>query len=79
MGLLSAIVTAPLAPVRVAVWVGELIRDEVDRELYDPAVIRRELTEVDEARAAGRIGPAEADRRQRELIGRLVRPDRQEV
>ncbi|MEU7871687.1 c-type cytochrome biogenesis protein CcmI [Dactylosporangium sp. NPDC049140] len=79
MGLVSAILTAPLAPVRVAVWVGELIRDEVDRQLYDPTVIRRQLGEVDEDRAAGRIDPAEADRRQRELIGRLIRPDRQEV
>ncbi|WP_426512804.1 gas vesicle protein GvpG [Dactylosporangium sp. McL0621] len=76
MGLVSALLTAPLAPVRVAIWVGELIRDEVDRELYDPGVIRRQLGEVDEDRAAGRIDPAEADRRQRELIGRLIRPDR---
>jgi cytochrome c-type biogenesis protein CcmH/NrfG len=79
VGLVSALLTAPLAPVRVAVWVGELIRDEVDRQLYDPGVIRRQLGEVDEDRAAGRIDAAEADRRQRELIGRLVRPDRQEV
>jgi cytochrome c-type biogenesis protein CcmI len=79
VGLLGALLTAPLAPVRVAVWVGELIRDEVDQQLYDPAVIRRQLEELDEDRTAGRIDPADADRRQRELIGRLIRPDRQEV
>ncbi|WP_433220810.1 gas vesicle protein GvpG [Dactylosporangium sp. CS-047395] len=71
---MSALLTAPLAPVRVAVWVGELIRDEVDHELYDPTVIRRELQEVDEARAAGRIDAATADERQRELLSRLIRP-----
>jgi hypothetical protein len=74
MGLVGALLTAPLAPMRTVLWVGELIRDEVEHELYDPAVIRREIQEVDDARAAGRIDPGEADRRQRELIGRLIRP-----
>ncbi|WP_433062749.1 gas vesicle protein GvpG [Dactylosporangium sp. CS-033363] len=74
MGLVTALLTAPLAPVRAVVWVGGLLRDEVDRELYDPTVIRHELQEVDEARAAGRIDAATADERQRELLSRLIRP-----
>ncbi|MET7403522.1 gas vesicle protein GvpG [Dactylosporangium sp. NPDC005572] len=74
MGLVGAILTFPLAPVRAVVWVGDILREQVEHQLYDPAVIRRELEEVAEARAAGRIDPADADRRERELVGRLVRP-----
>ncbi|GAA2366866.1 gas vesicle protein GvpG [Dactylosporangium salmoneum] len=74
MGILSALLTAPIAPVRLAVWVGELIRDQVDHELYDPGVIRRKIQEVDEARAAGRISPEDAEQLQQELLERLIRP-----
>ncbi|GAA3240689.1 gas vesicle protein GvpG [Dactylosporangium siamense] len=74
MGLIGGIVTLPFAPVRVALWVGELIREQVEHELYDPAVIRGQIEQLDQDRSAGRIAPEEADRRQRELIARLVRP-----
>ncbi|WP_432969284.1 gas vesicle protein GvpG [Dactylosporangium sp. CA-233914] len=74
MGLVSAILTAPLAPVRVVFWVGDIIQEQVDHEMYDPGVIRGKIQETDEARAAGQIDPAEADELQRELIGRLIRP-----
>jgi cytochrome c-type biogenesis protein CcmH/NrfG len=72
VGLVGAILTLPLAPARLAVWVGEVVREQVEHEWYDPAVVRRRLSEVDEAAAAGRIDDEEADRRRRELIGRLV-------
>ncbi|GGM44532.1 gas vesicle protein GvpG [Dactylosporangium sucinum] len=74
MGLVSAILTLPIAPVRAVVWVGDVLREEVERQMFDPAVIRRELQAVDSARAEGRIDPADADRLERELVGRLVRP-----
>ncbi|WP_238016903.1 gas vesicle protein GvpG [Dactylosporangium sp. AC04546] len=74
MGLVGAILTLPLAPVRAVVWVGEVLREQVEHQLFDPAVIRRELEEISEARAAGRIDPEDADQRERELVGRLVRP-----
>lgn len=74
MGLIGGILTLPFAPVRMALWVGELIREQVEHQLYDPAVIRRQIEQLDEDRSAGRIAPAEADRQQQELIARLVRP-----
>jgi hypothetical protein len=74
MGLFSAILTAPLAPARMVLWISGLIRDQVEHELYDPAVIRRKIQEIDDARAAGQIDPADADRQQQELIARLIRP-----
>ena len=43
MGLFTTLLTLPLAPVRGVVWVTEQVADEIDRELYDEANIRREM------------------------------------
>ena len=74
MSLISAIFTLPLAPVRGVVWVGEVLQEQAERELYDPAVIRRQLEELDEARAAGRISEEEAAEWEEELLSRLLQP-----
>jgi hypothetical protein len=55
MGLFSAILTAPLAPVRGAAWVAQQVAEEADRQLYDESRIRRDLLQlelVDEQRSA---------------------------
>ncbi len=72
MGLVSGLLTLPLAPARAVLWLGEVLRQEVDRQLYDPVSIRRQLEELDEARAAGQISDADLEQQQRELLGRLV-------
>ncbi|MGW0177770.1 gas vesicle protein GvpG [Nocardia sp. NPDC003345] len=74
MGLLSAIVSLPLAPVRGVIWLGEVIQDQVDRQRHDPAAIRRELDEIDRAAAAGLLSDAEHRRAQQELLDRMIRP-----
>jgi len=35
VGLISGLLTLPLAPVKGAAWVAEQVADEADRELYD--------------------------------------------
>ncbi|MDT7626140.1 MAG: hypothetical protein QOF99_7041, partial [Pseudonocardiales bacterium] len=50
MGLLTGLLTLPLAPLRGVLWVSELIRDHAEQQYYDPAEIRRQLELVDEAR-----------------------------
>jgi hypothetical protein len=72
VGLVGAILTLPLAPARLAIWVGEVVRDQVEHEWYDPAVTRRRIAAVDKAEAEGRLDARAADRSRRELIGRLV-------
>jgi len=73
MGLVTGILTLPFAPARMVVWLGGVIRDQVEHELYDPAVIRRQLEELDEARSAGRIDEQEAARQEQDLLDRLFR------
>ncbi|MEV4515447.1 gas vesicle protein GvpG [Dactylosporangium sp. NPDC049525] len=73
MGLISGILTLPLAPVRVVFWLGDVLREQAEHQLYDPGVIRRQLEDLEDARAAGRVGEEEADRQEQELLDRLFR------
>ena len=72
MGLVSGLLTLPLAPLRGTVWVAEQVAAEADRQLYDPARIRRQLEEVAAARRDGRLDEEEAAAVERELVRRLL-------
>lgn len=73
MGLLTGVLGLPFAPLRATVWVAEQVAEEADRTLSDPAVIRRRLEELADARAAGTIPPEQADEEERDLVARLLR------
>jgi hypothetical protein len=73
MGLISGILTLPLAPVRVVFWLGDVLREQAEHQLYDPGVIRRQLEDLQDARDEGRIGDEEAARQEQELLDRLFR------
>jgi hypothetical protein len=72
MGLISAIITAPLAPVRGVVWVAEQVHEQAMREYYDPEAIQLALDEVQLNRELGVIDDEEADRREDELLERMI-------
>lgn len=72
MGLFSGLLTLPLAPVRGVAWVVEQVADEVDRQLYDEAAIRRELLALELAHEDGTIDAAERELREDELLERLA-------
>jgi hypothetical protein len=72
VGLISGLLTLPLAPVRGVVWVAEQVKDEAERQWSSPAAIQAELTELTRQREAGEIDPAEADAREEELVERLL-------
>ncbi|MEV6874211.1 gas vesicle protein GvpG [Amycolatopsis sp. NPDC051128] len=71
MGLVGTILGLPFAPVRGVLAVAELIRQQVDAELYHPASVRSELEAVAEARALGEISPEEEAERQQQVLNRL--------
>ena len=79
MGLLSWTVGLPLAPVRGLISVGRLIQHQVDSQMGDPAVVRRRLEAIDEAKRQGRIDPAQAARLEAEITQAMVRPRPPEV
>lgn len=72
MGLLSGLLTLPLAPVRGTIWVAEQVLEEAERQYYDPAAIRRQLEDVEELRVSGAISDEEAEQMEDELVERLM-------
>ncbi|MEU9734246.1 gas vesicle protein GvpG [Streptomyces sp. NPDC048002] len=71
MGLLTQLLTFPLAPVRGVNWVVDQVLDAAEREYYDPAPVERELAELEKALLEGRLDQAEFDEREDELLDRL--------
>ncbi|MBF0660849.1 gas vesicle protein GvpG [Rhodococcus sp. (in: high G+C Gram-positive bacteria)] len=74
MGLLTTLITLPLAPVKGVMWVGEIIEEQVEQQLHDPANVRRELEEIENAAAAGDISPEEKDDAQQAVLNRMISP-----
>ncbi|HEY3529311.1 MAG TPA: gas vesicle protein GvpG [Nocardioides sp.] len=72
MGLLTGLLTLPVAPLRGVVAVAEQVRRRAEDEFYDPAKIRAELDEVDRLRAAGELTDEEATAWEDQLIDRLI-------
>jgi hypothetical protein len=71
MGLISEVLLLPLAPVRGTAWVLRQVRDEAERQYYDPAAIRAELALLEERLEAGELDAEEFDRLEDELLDRL--------
>lgn len=74
MGLLTGLITWPLAPVRGVIWLAERIQEQAERQHYDPAEIRRQLELVDEARRRGELSEAECAALEEDLLDRLLHP-----
>jgi hypothetical protein len=72
MGLLSTILSLPVAPVRGVIWLGEVIQDQVDQKMHDPATMRRELEEIDAAAAAGQLSEEERRQAQQAVLDRMT-------
>ena len=72
MGLFTALLTAPLAPIRFVGWTAEQVLDAAERRLHDPAVIRRELADLARRADAGEISEEEFDRAEDEILRRLA-------
>ncbi len=72
MDLLTLLFRLPFLPMKGFVRIAEIIRDEVDRQMYDPAAVRRQIQDAEEARAAGRISDEELAEIERAAVGRLT-------
>jgi len=62
----------PFLPVRGVIKLGELIQEEVEQELHDPARIRRELEDAVRRHDDGEISDEEFARIEDELTALLV-------
>ena len=71
MGLITGLLTLPIAPVRGVVWVAEKLQDAAERELHDPAVLRAQLTALNQELEDGFINLEEFEREEERLLDRL--------
>jgi hypothetical protein len=72
MGLITGLLTLPLAPVRGTVWLAERIQEQAESELYDESAIRAGLLELESARQAGTLDEQEIAAAEDALIERLM-------
>jgi hypothetical protein len=72
VGLLTGLVTLPLAPVRGVAWVAEQVAEEADRQLYDEASIRRDMLQLELDYEDGKIDVQEREHYEEQLLERLA-------
>jgi Gas vesicle protein G len=72
VGLITGLLTLPLAPVRGTVWIAERILEQAEAELNDEDTILAQLMEIDAARQAGELGEQEAAEAEDILLARLI-------
>lgn len=61
MGLITGLLTLPLAPVRGVAWVAEKVAEQAELELYDEQRIMRELAELEAAHDEGQLSDEDFD------------------
>jgi hypothetical protein len=74
MNLLTLPFKLPLLPVQGFIRLAEMIQEQAEQELYNPAAVRRQLEDVEQAQASGEISDQEAAEAEDEAVGRLVQP-----
>jgi hypothetical protein len=72
MGLITGLLTLPLAPVRGTAWLAERIQEQAEAELTDESAIRAGLLELEAQRASGEFDEQELSEAEDALIERLM-------
>ena len=72
MGLVTGLLGLPLVPMRGVLWLAEQILEQAEDQFYDPARIRAQLDQIDEARRLGELSEEECAEIENELLQRLM-------
>ncbi len=72
MGPLGSLLTFPLTgPLRGLLWLAEQLRDQAERELFNPDRIRQQLTELELQLDLGQISEEEYEAAETALLDQL--------
>ena len=71
MGLITGLITLPLAPVRGTVWIAERLLEEAERQLNDPEAIEQQVLDAEARNERGEITDDELEQIEDELLRRL--------
>jgi len=72
MGLITGLLTLPLAPVRGTVWIAEQLLAEAERQMDEPAYIEQQLADAEASYERGEIFEEEFEVLEDELLRRLI-------
>jgi Gas vesicle protein G len=72
MDLLTLLFRLPLMPLQSFIRLGEVLRDQAEQELRDPASVRRQLEEAEEAHESGEMSEGDLARVQGQAVDRLL-------
>ena len=72
MGLITGLLTLPLAPVRGTMWIAEVIQAEAENYDLDETEILSSLDELETARRTGEFSEEEIEEAEDVLVERLM-------
>ena len=72
MDLLTLLFRLPLMPLRGFMQLAVILHDQAERELRDPASVRRQLEEAEQARVSGEISDSDLAHVEGQAVGRLL-------
>jgi hypothetical protein len=72
MGLVTGLLTLPLAPVRGTMWIAERLLEEAQRQLDEPASIEAQLLDAEARFERGEISEEEYEFLEDALMRRLT-------
>ena len=72
MGLITGLLTLPLAPVRGTAWLAERIQEQAELEMGDEGAIQEQLMQLEELHAAGEIDDEQLAAEEDALLERLI-------
>jgi hypothetical protein len=72
MGLFTLLFRLPLMPLRGFVQLGQILQKQAEQELRDPASVRRQLEEAQEARVSGEMSDEDVAQVEGQAVGRLL-------
>lgn len=72
MGLITGLLTLPLAPVRGVALVAEVLAEEANRQLAEAQSPERALADLEAARAAGELSDEQFEALEAQLIDEMI-------
>lgn len=72
MDLFTLLFRLPLTPLRSFIRLGEILHDQAEEELRNPASVRRQLEEAQQAHVSGEMSDADVAHVEGQAVGRLL-------
>ncbi len=72
MNLFTLLFRLPFVPLRGFVQLAAILHEQAERELRDPASVRRQLEEAQEAHISGEMSDADLAHVEGQAVGRLL-------